>query len=466
VSDSPLPLLPPPPGSWAPARRVVRALRYPVDRFLAIEASSGVLLLLASAVALAWANSPWAASYLALWHVPVGLTVGSAGVVLPLHAWINDVGMAVFFFVAGLEIRREMHQGELSEPRRAALPFAAALGGMLVPALVYAAFNAGRPSAGGWGIPMATDIAFAVGVFALLGGRAPPALRVLLLSLAVIDDLGAIAVIALGYSGSLDPAGLAWALVGFAAIPALQAAGIRSPWPYLPAAALAWWGTYTSGVHAAIAGVALGLLTPVRAWLDADAVARAAAATAADLTAAPDAGAGLLPRLHGLERAVREGVSPAERLQHRLHGAVAFGVMPVFAFANAGVPLGAADVTGEGRWVFLGIFFGLLVGKPVGVLLAIAGASGLGVATRPTGVGWPALSVLGMAAGIGFTMALFVAQLAFPPGALLETAKLAILAASTAAGALSLAVGFAVLSPRAAPGAARSLVEAERATDR
>jgi NhaA family Na+:H+ antiporter len=159
-------------------------------------------------------------------------------------------------------------------------------------------------------------------------------------------------------------------------------------------------------------------------------------------------------------------VSPAERLQHRLHGAVAFGVMPVFAFANAGVPLGAADVTGEGRWVFLGIFFGLLVGKPVGVLLAIAGASGLGVATRPTGVGWPALSVLGMAAGIGFTMALFVAQLAFPPGALLETAKLAILAASTAAGALSLAVGFAVLSPRAAPGAARSLVEAERATDR
>ncbi|MFZ5477454.1 MAG: Na+/H+ antiporter NhaA [Myxococcota bacterium] len=452
-----------PPEAWAPAHRLARAFVAPVERFLAVEAASGVLLLLAAVLALVWANSPWRDVYEALWSVPLGARLGDLSFERDLRWWVNDGLMTVFFFVVGLEIRREIHRGELSDLRRAALPIAAAVGGMVVPALLYVALNAGGPSAAGWGVPMATDIAFAVGVLALLGDRVAPALRILLLSLAVIDDLGAILVIAVVYSGGVDPIALGVAGAGLASIVALQRLGARAPALYLPGALVAWAGAYASGVHPTIAGVAVGLLTPVRAWLGpAQLAAAAEVAAVAARARGDDDGEDLDASVGPLRHAVRESVSPVERLQHALHGWVAFLVMPVFAFANAGVALGDADVSGEWR-VFAGVFLGLFVGKPIGVLAASRLAAAGAVATVPRGVGWADVSIVGLVAGIGFTMALFVAQLAFPPGPALETAKLAILAASTASGVVGWAVGRAAL--RRDPRAARTEAEAEATTE-
>ena len=223
------PVLPPPPGSWPTAQAAARRLISPVERFLSVEAASGILLLVAAALALGWANSPWQGGYQALWHTPVGIRVGPLAFERDLHFWINDGLMVIFFFVVGLEIRREIHCGELSELRRAALPGFAALGGMIAPACLFLAFNAGTPAAVGWGVPMATDIAFAVGVLALLGKRVRPALRILLLALAVIDDLGAIIVIAVFYSSGIQWIGVAVLVAGLALLLAMQKFGVRSP---------------------------------------------------------------------------------------------------------------------------------------------------------------------------------------------------------------------------------------------
>lgn len=371
-------------------------------RFLSVEASSGALLLGAALLALAWANSPWSGSYEALWATPVGLRHAEFGFERELRWWINDGLMTIFFFVVGLEIRRELHGGELSELRRAALPLAAAVGGMVVPALLYLAFNAGHASAVGWGVPIATDIAFALGVLALLGDRVPPALRILLLSLAVVDDVGAILVIALFYSEGIQVAALAGAGVALLTIPLLRVIGVRSPFLYLPSALAAWACVYASGVHPTIAGVLIGLLTPVRL--------------------------------------ARDDSAPVERLLQAFHGWVAFLIMPLFALANAGVSLGEADSSDDGWRIFVGIFVGLVVGKAVGVLGASRLAVASGVATLPSDVGWSGIAVVGGLAGIGFTMALFIAQLAFPAGAELETAKLAILGGSVVAGLMGWAL--------------------------
>lgn len=453
---------PAPPEAWSPAHRLARAVAAPVERFLAIEAASGILLLVTATIAMVWANSPWRATYEALWTVPLGMRLGDWSFVRDLRWWVNDGLMAVFFFVVGLEIRREIHRGELSELRRAALPIAAAMGGMAVPAVLYLALNAGLPSSVGWGVPMATDIAFAVGVLALLGDRVAPALRILLLSLAVIDDLGAILVIALFYSDGVSLGALAVAAAGLATIPLLQRFGLRSPLVYVPGALLAWAGAYAAHVHPTIAGVAVGLLTPVRAWLGPVRFAEAAEEAAREVRAGAERGEGELQAHFGpLQDVAREAVSPVERLQHALHGWVAFGVMPLFALANAGVALGDADVAGEWR-VFAGVFVGLLLGKPLGVVAVSRLAAATGLAAVPRGVPWSQVSVVGVVAGIGFTMALFIAQLAFPPGPALETAKLAILAASVCAGLLGYAVGRMVLTR--SPDAARTHEEAEGQT--
>ncbi len=452
-----------PPEAWSPAHRLARAVAAPVERFLAVEAASGILLLVAAMVALVWANSPWRSAYEALWTAPLGFQLAGWTFERDLRWWVNDGLMAVFFFVVGLEIRREIHRGELSELRRAALPVAAAVGGMLVPALIYTALNAGLPSSVGWGVPMATDIAFAVGVLALLGDRVPPALRILLLSLAVIDDLGAILVIAIFYSDGIQLGGLAASGLGLLTILLLQRLGARSPLTYVPGALLAWGGAYASGVHPTIAGVLVGLLTPVRAWLGPTRFAEAAEEAAREVRALlGKGGTDLQARFGPLQHAAREAVSPVERLQHALHGWVAFLVMPVFALANAGVALGDADVAGEWR-VFAGVFAGLLVGKPLGVLAISRLAAAGGLASVPRGVAWSQLSVVGLVAGIGFTMALFIAQLAFPPGPALETAKLAILAASLCAGVVGFAVGRGVL--HRSDGGAHTEAEAEARTD-
>lgn len=432
------PARPLPPETWAPVARAARALASPLQRILAVEAASGLALLAATAAALVWANA-WGASYEALWHAPIGVQLGPWSFARPLHFWINDGLMTGFFFLVGLEIRRETFEGELASLHQAALPLAAALGGMLAPAAIFAALNAGRSTAGGWAIPMATDIAFAVGVLTLLGARVPQAWRVLLLALAVIDDIGAILVIAVFYSGGLAPAGLGLTALGIAGVLVLRAAGVRAPLLYIVPGGAVWAGLLVTGVHPTLAGVGLGLLTPIRPWFG---PSRFAETTQAHLEPRPrEDRAQLLARLAVIEEARREAVSPAERLIHALHPWVAFGIMPLFALANAGVVLGGAELRGDGAWLFAGIVAGLALGKPLGIAAASLAASRTGIAARSEELTRRGLVLVGVVGGIGFTMSLFIAQLAFPPGPLLATAKLAILVGSGAAMVIGLAAG-------------------------
>lgn len=437
-----------PPEASPRAHRALRRLLAPVQAFLDIQAASGIALVVVTAVALIWANSRWADSYHALWHLPIGLGLGEWSFVQPLHFWVNDVLMTIFFFVVGLEIRREMHGGELSDLRRASLPLAAALGGMLLPAAIYAALNHGGPGAGGWGVPMATDIAFAVGVLALLGERVPPALRILLLALAVIDDIGAILVIAIFYSSGIQLSGLGLAAAGCALILVQQRLGLRRAWHYLPAGALVWAGLYRAGVHPTLAGVIIGLLTPARAWLGADGFSAQAGPLVTEAAAQP--AHQLLGIVDEVGRLSREAAPPTESLVHQLHRLVAFGIMPLFALANAGVALGGAELSSAGLLVFTGIVAGLAIGKTFGIFLACWLTTKLGLCVLPRDARWSGIVLVGMTGGIGFTMSLFVAQLAFPAGALLETAKLGILVGSTIAALMGLAYGALTLRKRSA----------------
>jgi NhaA family Na+:H+ antiporter len=455
----------PPPWSRGPVRAAVRGMVAPVERFLALQTASGILLLFAAALALVWANSPWSASYTALWETPLGLRFGSLAFERTLGWWINDGLMVIFFFVVGLEIRREVHAGELSDLRRAALPLAAALGGMVVPALIYAGFNRGRPALDGWGIPMATDIAFAVGVLTLLGKRVPAALRILLLALAVIDDLGAILVIALFYSSGIQLAGMLVLAGGVLAVLAMQWAGVRSPWAYVVPTLAVWGGAYAGGIHPTLAGVIVGMLTPVHAWHAGESFLARATQHIERFRHAPDGHARLL-ELDQLGLVSLEAVAPVERLQHRLHGLVAFAIMPLFALANAGVTLGSAELGGEGLRVFLGVVLGLVAGKLLGIVSFSWLAVRLGLAALPTGVRWNGVALVGLVGGIGFTMSLFIAGLALPAGPMLETAKLAILAGSFAAALVAFVVGLVALRPAVAPGAAASGIEAKPSTQR
>jgi Na+:H+ antiporter, NhaA family len=454
-----------PPGAWLTARKGVQRILAPVERFLAIQAASGIVLMIAAVAALVLANSPWRNFYTDLWHIPFGFHFGAIAFEQDLHFWINDGLMTIFFFVVGLEIRREMHAGELSEIRRATLPLAAALGGMLLPAIIFLSLNVGRTSVTGWAIPMATDIAFAVGALTLLGKRVAPALRILLLALAVIDDVGAILVIAVFYSSEI--AGLGFAVLGFGIllIFGLQLLGVRSASAYVAPAMVVWTGAYLGGIHPTLAGVIVGLVTPVTAWYGAQKFLEHTESRVRSLLnkGVPDDRT-LLPHLDTLRVVNREAVSPVERLQHALHSWVAFGIMPLFAFANAGVPLGQISLEGDAFWVFVGIAAGLVIGKPIGILGLSWVAARLGVAALPNAVQWSQITVVGMVAGIGFTMALFIAQLAFPSGPLLETAKLAILCGSGLAGALSLVVGYRTLTTDHGSDAATTDAEAEAST--
>ncbi|HET9626319.1 MAG TPA: Na+/H+ antiporter NhaA [Kofleriaceae bacterium] len=389
----------PPPGAWPPAYAVKRRLLSPIQRLLEVEAASGWVLLAATVIALGWANSPWAGAYRALWGTELAVGLGPWRFAEPLAFWVNDGAMTIFFFVAGLEIRRELHDGALSTRRRAALPVVAAVGGMLAPAAIYAALNTGRAGGAGWGVPMATDIAFAIGALALLGSRVSAALRVWLLALAVIDDIGAILVIAIFYSAELHAEGAAIAAAGLAAVIAMQLFGVRHAVAYVVPGVVVWAGLLVTGIHPTLAGVILGLCTPVRAADD-------------------------------------EG-GPAARLHDALHPWVAFAIMPVFALANAGIALGRASLAGDAGLVFFGIALGLVVGKPLGILLA----SRLAVRARIAAPAPAGGLVVGVVAGIGFTMSMFIAQLALPAGPLLDTAKLAILVGSLISAGLGLALG-------------------------
>ena len=450
---------PAPPEVSEPARRLAESIINPIERFLHIQAASGIVLLVAAVAALVWANSPWSHLYERLWQAPVTIGVGSFTFTHSIRFWINDGLMVVFFFVVGLEIRREIHEGELAEPRRAALPVAAALGGMVVPALIYVLLNPERPARDGWGVPMATDIAFAVGVLALLGRRVPASIRVLLLAVAIIDDIGAIVVIALFYSSGVVWSGLALAGGGVALVVVLQRLGVRPPLAYVLPGAIIWTGMLQGGIHPTIAGVVLGLLTPVHPWFGAHGFLSVAQEVIERVRHQVDRGhdaRDLIAPLADLGEARREALSPVVRIEAALHAWVAFGVMPLFALANAGVNIRDMNLDApDSTPLLLGIVVGLVVGKPVGILLASVAATRLGVATFPAGVTWKGIAPVGCVAGIGFTMAIFVAGLAFPDAGRLGVATLGVLAASAVAAVVGLVVGRVLLpSTRAEKGAA------------
>ena len=443
-----------PPDTWASAHRMARRVGRPLSHFLHVEAASGVVLLLAAAGALVWANGPWHQSYEHVWHTPIGFQLGSLSFAHPLHFWINDVLMVLFFFVAGMEIRREIHEGELSEVRRAALPVIAALGGMIAPAIIYAGFAHGTPVSRGWGTPMATDIAFAVGIFALLGKRVAPGLRVLLLALAIVDDIGAIVVIAVFFPTGFQALSLAVAVGGIGLIVAMRRLGVRRALAYVPPAIVVWYGVYKSGVHPTVAGVVVGLLTPVRPWYGARGFSSVARRAIEDFTRREREHApatDLVIPLSRIETAQREALAPVTRLTTLLHPWVAFGIMPLFALANAGVNLHGVDFGyPSANVVALGVFLGLLLGKPIGVLGACWLGTKLGVAAQPRGVDLKGIFVVGLAAGIGFTMAIFISGLAFGDAGHLGVAKLAILAGSFVSGVAALLMGRRLLSPAGA----------------
>ena len=436
-----------PPGRATDASRLSVALFKPLEVFLATETRSGALLMLATVAALVTANSPWADTYFAVWDTPLTIGVGEATLAMPLLAWINDFLMAAFFLVVGLEVKRELLIGELNSPRKAALPLVAALGGMVGPALLYVAV-AGRQAPSGWGVPMATDIAFAIGVARLLGARVPAALLVFLTAFAIADDLGAVLVIALFYGHDV-----AWSAV--AAVAALVAllfgmnrAGVRLASPYVLVGLPLWLAMHHSGVHATIAGVLLGLCVPSRSGASREAALASADDVLESVRGGGDANDGAL---QAIESHVDRAQSPLENLEHGLHPYVAYAILPLFAFANAGIALGGMGGGALFDPITLGIAVGLLFGKPVGILAASWLAIRAGVAELPRGVVWRHMFGAGVLGGIGFTMSLFVAALAFPGSeAQHVAAKLGILLGS----GLSAVVGLVILARRPATHAA------------
>ena len=439
----------------------VTPLVRPFQRFAAAEAAGGILLLACAAVALVWANSPAAASYFALWQQEVTVGAGPLLIQKPLLLWINDGLMAIFFFLIGLEIKREVLVGELRSPRKAALALAAAVGGMAVPALLYLAVNAGGPGAGGWGIPMATDIAFALGVLALLGKRAPLALKIFLTALAIVDDLGAVLVIAFFYTAKISTGALLGAGAFFAALVLMNRLGVRRTAVYVLLGIGLWVCFLKSGVHATIGGVLLALTVPARGLLDAPAFLQKAHDYLYEV--AEDARAGRVEptadqsdAVHSLSVVTEAAQPPLTRMEHALHGWVAFFIMPVFALANAGVAMGGDLGALVANPVALGIVAGLVVGKPVGVFLLAWLAVKVGLAGLPAGVGWKQILGVACLTGIGFTMSIFIASLGFAGDpVLLDSAKTGILLASVLSGVL----GFFLLArfspdPVPAPAAA------------
>ncbi len=436
-----------------PAQRVAEKVFSALERFIHVEAVSGVVLLIAAAVALIWANSQAAASYQHLWHTPLVLGVGDFVVSQPVHFWINDGLMTIFFLVVGMEIRREIHEGALSTLQLAALPLIAALGGVLAPALIYLGFVEDPVLRAGWAVPIATDIAFAVGVLALLGRSIPSGVRIFLLALAIIDDIAAVLVIAVFYSAGLDYTGLLIAAAAVLLVLALQQIGVRSSWAYVAPGLLLWLGLLKTGVHPTLAGVVLGLMTPVRPLRrgtgPVDVASRALDEIEQRTQLEHVDPRELMAPIKALRQAHRELLPPVVRVQMTLHPWVAYGVMPLFALANAGVSVTGFGAAGSGaQTVMWAVAMGLLLGKPLGIVLASFAAVRLGVARLPGDVNWGGVLLIGLLGGIGFTMSIFIATLAFQSEAMLSAAKLGVLIASSTAAILGLLFG-AVLSRRA-----------------
>lgn len=429
---------------WS-ATPLVRILG-PMQRFVQQEAASGILLLSLTIAALVLAHSPLAGAYAAVLETKIGVTVGPLALSESVLHWVNDGLMALFFFVVGLEIKREMLVGELASPRAAALPILAAIGGVVAPALIYLALNAGTPSAHGWGVPMATDIAFALGCLVLLGDRVPFGLKVFLTAVAIVDDLLAVLVIALFYSGGLNLTALGIGVGVLALLMLANLSGLRSMPIYAMLGLLVWLAFLESGVHATIAGVLIALTIPARNRIDAPTfLSRARAILDQFERSADDAPSMLTDELQNsavleLEDVCEQVQAPLQKLEHTLQPWVALLIMPLFALANAGVRLSGNVLDPSALPIALGIVLGLVVGKPLGLLSAVWLATRAGVAELPAGATWHHMLGASVLAGIGFTMSLFITTLAFSSPAMLATAKLAILAASLIAGTVGMAL--------------------------
>ncbi len=412
-------------------RRLARPAQQ-LARFLHIEAAGGLLLIAATVAALVWANSPWRAGYESLWTTELRLEVGTYLFEESLVHLVNDLLMALFFFVVGLEIKRELVAGDLQDRKAAALPAMAALGGMIVPALIFTAFTAGGDGGSGWGIPMATDIAFALGVVALLGRRVPASVKVLLLTLAIVDDIGAIVVIAMFYTDELDVRFLLIAAGIVGAVAVFHRIEITYPPILLGAGLVLWFVVYESGVHATIAGVVMGLLAP--------AVARQTSLEAEEVVDVLESRDDLTAQdIRSTAAAIRGSVSACDRLIDVLHPWTSYAIVPLFALANAGIELTSGSVSNPSA-VFGGVVAGLVVGKLVGVTLFSWLAVRLGFGRLPDGAGWGHVVGVAALAGIGFTVSLFVTGLAYNSADLQTEAKVGILVASVAAAVLGAAL--------------------------
>src|SRR5690606_31098446 len=426
--------------SSATVQRPIDPLLRPLAAFFRHNVAGAAMLLGAAVVALVWAASPWGEVYRDLLHTEVALTIGPYVLGKSIHHWINDGVMGFFFFVVGLELKREVLEGELSSLGKAILPVLCALGGMAVPAALYAAVNLGRDTISGWGVPMATDIAFALGVLALLGERVPPSWKLLLTAIAVADDLGAIVVIALFYTEGIAFTALAAGGLLVLLAAAMNALGVRSHLAYFLVGTAVWLCFLESGVHATIAAVIVAFTSPARTRLDSRGMARSLDELVKTYAALPlPEGNGLLKPyeqdvLHEIEAVVEQGTAPLQRLEHELMPLVTFVVLPLVAFANAGVVLSGPLHEAIASPITFGVVLGLVAGKPLGVGLAALLAVRTGIASLPVGMRVADVFALGMLAGIGFTMSLFIGELALDAPARIDAAQIGTLAASAIAG--------------------------------
>ncbi len=431
-----------------PGATPIEALTRPFEEFARLESSGGILLIGCTLFALLWANSPWSHSYFELWHTK--LTVGFAKATLSkeIHFWINDGLMAIFFLLVGLEIKREVLIGELATLQKAALPLVAAIGGMFLPAGFYFLFNQSGPGAAGWGVPMATDIAFALGVLTLLGDRVPTQLKVFLAALAIADDIGAVLVIAFFYTDQLSWISLAVAAAFFLGLIAMNRIGARHPLIYIILGLGLWLAFLQSGIHATVAGVLLALTIPSHRRIDSVAFLDRSRKILEEFRGAGECGdrieasATRSAALNLLAADCHYAEAPMLRFEHALAPWIKHAIMPIFALANAGVYLGGEVFKELVSPISLGILCGLVLGKPIG----IASFAWLAVRTRlaalPSGVNWRQILGVGMLGGIGFTMSLFIASLAFASNAEIETSKIGILAASILSGVAGTLVVF------------------------
>ncbi|HLG31430.1 MAG TPA: Na+/H+ antiporter NhaA [Ignavibacteriaceae bacterium] len=427
----------------------IEKLLRPINEFLHQEASGGILLMICTVIALIWANTAWSHSYHDLWQTHLVVSLGNLLTLdYSIHHWINDGLMVIFFFTVGLEIKREFLVGELSSAQKASLPIAGALGGMIAPALLYTVFNSGTEGANGWGIPMATDIAFVVGIMALLGPRVPITLKIFVLALAIADDIGAVMVIAVFYTAEISASALIIAAIFLALLVLLNRLGTKSLIPYAVLGLILWLAFLQSGIHATIAGVLLAFTIPASSRYDTNKFSEKVRQLISHFDSTGDEWKNVLnnsERQHdvlAIEESCEKVLTPLQRFEHGLHPWVSFFIIPVFALANAGVTLADMDILNALLSpVSLGIIIGLFIGKQIGIFAFSFLAVKLKLSSLPEGVNWKNLYGAGILAGIGFTMSLFIAGLAFNDPALLDLSKIGVLSGSLVSGI----IGFVFL---------------------